>query len=65
MPVYGDEGKYGEALVMIAGKRPADYGSVQVGGRTMFVKGDPAGLYRDIRAAVGFEKKLDYLPFDV
>ena len=65
MPVYGDEGKYGDALEMIAGKRPADYGSVEVGGRTMFVKGDPAGLYRDIRMAVGFEKKLDYLPFDI
>jgi 5-methylthioadenosine/S-adenosylhomocysteine deaminase len=65
MPVYGDEEKYGEALEMIAGERPEGYGRVEVGGRTMFVKGDPAGLYRDIRAAVGFEKKLDYLPFSI
>lgn len=69
VPVYGDEEKYGPALEMIlgsrAGARPEGYGGVVVGGRAMFVKGDPAGLYRDIRAAVGFDKKLGYLPFEV
>jgi hypothetical protein len=30
----------------------------------MFVKGDPAGLYREVRRKVGFKKKLDYLPFE-
>jgi hypothetical protein len=30
----------------------------------MFVKGDPAGLYSEIRKKLGFKKKLDYLPFE-
>ncbi len=30
----------------------------------MLVKGDPPALYRDVRSAVGFAKKLDYLPFE-
>jgi hypothetical protein len=65
VPVYGDEAKYGEAFEGIAGPDMAGYGRVTVDGRTMFVKGDPEGLYRSVRAAVGFAKKLDYLPFDV
>ena len=65
MPVYGEEAKYGALLEALAGTEAADYGRVVVGGREMFVKGDPAGLYREIRSAVGFAKRLDYLPFDV
>jgi len=30
----------------------------------MFVKGDPAGLYREVRKKIGFKKELDYLPFE-
>jgi hypothetical protein len=30
----------------------------------MFVKGDPAGLYNEVRKKVGFKKNLDYLPFE-
>jgi 5-methylthioadenosine/S-adenosylhomocysteine deaminase len=62
LPVYGDEAKYGSAFESLVGG--SGYGSVSVSGRRMFVKGDPSGLYRDIRAAVGFAKKLDYLPFE-
>jgi 5-methylthioadenosine/S-adenosylhomocysteine deaminase len=64
VPVYGDERKYGEALEPIAGAEMADYGRIVVGGRRMFVKGDPATLYREVRQAVGFRKGLDYLPFE-
>jgi hypothetical protein len=66
MPVYGVDSVYGELI----SKEPQDrtekgYSRIRVGGRTMFVKGNPAELYRSVRAAVGFPKKLDYLPFDV
>lgn len=64
VPVYGDEKKYREALEPIAGEAMAGYGRVIVGGRPMFVKGNPAGLYREVRSAVGFAKSLDYLPFE-
>jgi hypothetical protein len=30
----------------------------------MFVVGDPAALYREIRARTGFKKVLDFLPFE-
>jgi hypothetical protein len=30
----------------------------------MFVKGDPALLYRTVRKKTGFKKELAYLPFD-
>ncbi|HTX74403.1 MAG TPA: amidohydrolase family protein [Rectinemataceae bacterium] len=62
-PVLGDEATYGDffAHEIDAG----EYGRVGIGGRTMFVLGDPAGLYRSVRAKVGFAKKLDYLPFEV
>ncbi len=63
-PVYGDEAKYGPAFEAIAGAETADLGRVNVGGRSMLVKGDPLGLYRGVRSAVGFAKKLDYLPFE-
>jgi 5-methylthioadenosine/S-adenosylhomocysteine deaminase len=64
IPVYGDEAKYRDAFEGAAAGGLQGYGRVEVGGRAMFVKGDPAGLYRAVRAAVGFAKELDYLPFD-
>jgi len=64
VPVYGDEGKYRSAFESTAGSALGGYGNVVVGGRRMFVKGDPAGLYRRVREAVGFAKELDYLPFE-
>ncbi len=33
-------------------------------GRAVIVAGDPAALYRKVRAAVGFPKELGYLPFE-
>jgi len=64
LPIYGDEAKYGAFFGELAGEAISAYGRIEVGGRQMFVKGDPAGLYREIKAAVGFDKKLGYLPFD-
>ncbi|MCL2801751.1 MAG: amidohydrolase family protein [Treponema sp.] len=43
---------------------PEGYTKIKVGDRVMFVKGDPAGLYREVRKKVGFKKELDYLPFE-
>ncbi|OHE60736.1 MAG: hydrolase [Treponema sp. GWB1_62_6] len=59
-PLYGEErftGLFGDML-------PLGYTIVKVGGRRMFVIGDPSGLYAEIRKKVGFGKKLDYLPFE-
>jgi cytosine/adenosine deaminase-related metal-dependent hydrolase len=57
-PIYGDE-KYEELFR----RRDCDYSTVEVNGRRMCVKGDPAGLLERVRRAVGFKKVLDYLPF--
>ena len=65
-PVYGEEGRFGELFSKeLSAGQGKGYSRVTVGGRGMFVKGDPVKLYRGIRAAVGFEKKLDYLPFEI
>ncbi len=59
-PIYGEE----RFLDWFGGNPPPDYSFIQVGGRKMFVIGDPAGLYEEVRRKVGFAKKLDYLPFE-
>ena len=60
IPIYGET----RFLDIFNGKLPEGYTQIKVGERPMFVKGDPAGLYREIRKKIGFEKKLDYLPFE-
>jgi cytosine/adenosine deaminase-related metal-dependent hydrolase len=57
---------YGEArfIDIFYGNLPPDYTLINIGGRDMFVKGDPAGLYNGVRNKVGFKKMLDYIPFD-
>ncbi len=57
-PIYGDR-KYEELFR----SRECDYTTIEVNGRRMCVKGDPAGLLDRVRRAVGFKKVLDYLPF--
>lgn len=42
-----------------------EYEEVEIGGRAMIARGKPASLYKAVREAVGFKKRLDYLPFDV
>ncbi|MDR2134031.1 MAG: amidohydrolase family protein [Treponema sp.] len=59
-PIYGEF----RFLDIFGGKLPADYTRIKVGNRPVFVKGDPAGLYRECRRKIGFEKILDYLPFE-
>ncbi|GHV95819.1 hydrolase [Spirochaetia bacterium] len=59
-PVYGDM----RFLDIFGGELPPAYTQIKVGKNPMFVKGDPAGLYNEVRRKVGFKKKLDYLPFE-
>ena len=59
-PIYGET----RFLDIFGGRLPEGYSQIAVGGRDMFVKGDPAGLYSRIRGKVGFRKMLDYMPFD-
>jgi cytosine/adenosine deaminase-related metal-dependent hydrolase len=60
MPIYGEM----RFLDIVGGALPSGYTQIKVGGRPMFVKGDPAGLYNEVRRKVGFKKMLDYMPFD-
>ncbi len=59
-PLYGEE----RFLDLLGGKLPAGYSRITVAGRRMFVVGDPAALYAEVRRKVGFDKVLDYLPFE-
>ena len=59
-PIFGEI----RFLDIFGGKMPDGYTQIEVGKRNMFVKGDPAGLYREIRKKVGIKKELDYLPFE-
>jgi 5-methylthioadenosine/S-adenosylhomocysteine deaminase len=59
-PVYGEK----RFIELFGAKLSKGYSEVTVGGRPMFVKGDPASLYRTIRKKVGFKKELSFLPFE-
>jgi cytosine/adenosine deaminase-related metal-dependent hydrolase len=58
LDVFPNSGKEPNAL-------PEGYTKITVGKKEMFIKGDPAGLYREIRKKIGFKKVLDYLPFEL
>jgi len=60
MPIYGEM----RFLDILGGSLPSGYTQIKVSGRPMFVKGDPAGLYREVRRKIGFKKILDYIPFE-
>jgi len=60
MPIYGEM----RFLDILGGSLPSGYTQIKVSGRPMFVKGDPAGLYREVRRKIGFKKVLDYLPLE-
>jgi cytosine/adenosine deaminase-related metal-dependent hydrolase len=60
-PIYGEM----RFLDIFGGKLPEGYTRITVGQRSMFVKGDPEGLYRQVREKIGFKKILDFLPFDL
>ena len=59
-PIYGEI----RFLEIFRGKLPKGYTEITVGKRPMFVTGDPATLYREIRQRTGFKKILDFLPFE-
>jgi len=59
-PIYGEM----RFLDIFKGVLPEGYTKINVGKREMFVKGDPEGLYKEIRNKIGFKKELDYLPFE-
>ena len=59
-PIYGECG----FLDIFDGKLPKGYTEIIVGKRPMFIIGDPAALYREIRQRTGFKKVLDFLPFE-
>ena len=60
IPIYGEM----RFLDIFGGELPSGFSRTEVGGRTMFVKGDPAGLYAAIRRKLGFKKVLDFLPVE-
>jgi cytosine/adenosine deaminase-related metal-dependent hydrolase len=60
MPIYGEM----RFLDTLGGELPSGYTQINVGGRSMFVKGDPAGLYSEVRRKIGFKKILDYMPLE-
>jgi hypothetical protein len=49
---------------LLGGELPDGYTRITVKGRSMFVSGDPAGLYNECRRKIGFKKVLDYMPFE-
>jgi cytosine/adenosine deaminase-related metal-dependent hydrolase len=59
-PIYGEK----RFLDIFGGKLPHGYTEIVVGKKPMFVTGDPAALYNEIRHRVGFKKVLDFLPFE-
>jgi len=59
-PIYGEM----RFLDIYKGNLPEGFSQIKVGNREMFIKGDPAGLYTEIRKKIGFKKILDYLPFE-
>jgi len=60
-PIYG-ETRFLD--IFSDSKVPEGYTEITVGKRPMFVIGDPAALYREIRRRTGFKKVLDFLPFE-
>jgi len=64
-PIYGER-RFLDIFTAAGGKQeiPAGYTEITVGKKPMFVIGDPAALYKEIRSRTGFKKILDFLPFD-
>ena len=60
-PIYGEE-RFTDFFD--SGSLPSGYTTIKVAGRSMFVAGDPAGLYKMVRQKVGNKKVLDYMPFE-
>ena len=63
VPIYG-ELRFLDLFGQSSAGLPSGYTQINVGGRPMFVAGDPGGLYKTVRQKVGLPKVLDYLPFE-
>jgi len=61
-PIYG-ETRFID--IFSDSKIPEGYTEIVVGKRPMFVIGDHAALYREIRRRTGFKKILDFFPFEL
>jgi 5-methylthioadenosine/S-adenosylhomocysteine deaminase len=59
-PVFGS--KEHEDLFRL---RKQAFTEITIRGREMLAKGDPAGLLKRVRDAVGFKKVLDFMPLDL
>jgi 5-methylthioadenosine/S-adenosylhomocysteine deaminase len=59
-PIFGQ--KEHEELFVLCGQK---YTTVNIRGREMLAKGDPAGLLKRVREAVGFKKVLDFMPLEL
>ena len=62
-PIYG-EMRFYDLFGLTKDTLPAGYTHIKVKERSMFVSGDPVGLYQKVRLKVGFRKVLDFLPFE-
>jgi len=62
-PIYGEE-RFLDLFGLPGNNLPEGYSRLIVGDHSMFVAGDPARLYNEVRQKVGFKKILDYLPFE-
>jgi 5-methylthioadenosine/S-adenosylhomocysteine deaminase len=56
-PLYGSP-----AFEELFSERNVDYTAISMKKKPMLVQGDPAGLLHRVRKAVGFDKKLDFMP---
>jgi len=65
-PIYGETRFLDIFKGKLSGQTglPEGYTKIKVENKEMFVKGDPASLYKEVRKKVGFKKELDYLPFE-
>ena len=69
-PIYGERrfldilGTTSDENHLVDDGLPDGYTEIVVGERPMFVIGDPASLYREIRLRIGYNKVLDFLPFE-
>ena len=59
IPIYGDR-EYRDFFEL----DKQQFADIVIRGQEKFVKGDPAGLLKDVRKKVGFEKALEYMPLD-
>jgi cytosine/adenosine deaminase-related metal-dependent hydrolase len=58
-PLYGEQ-----RFLDLLGDMPEGYSTITVGGRPLFITGNPGAFYTQVRKKIGFKKILDFLPFE-